>query len=401
PGRSPDGRLAAVGAGIARAGGDAGSPEPRPALNWRRMRLTAGRSAGLLVPWLFAGSAAEAQRWQVDLGATSVRYDSTASVASAIVAPTLEWSRPTLYALLSGGLAAFEGAEWTAQGRGDVSYLRRPFRGGPVRFEFAASGGGSVHATGYRTAATRGEVRLHLAARRFGVWGGGAGATGWTSGSRGIAVGLGPTAGVWGDAGPWNAAILWNPLRIEGSWFPEVNGRLAATLGRLDLMAYGGWRGAAQGSGVAEASWGGGTAAWWLTRQVALTVAAGTYPSDLLQSLPGGRYLSVSIRLSSRRPSVWRVPTTGRAVYAADRGLNELRFSVPGASRVAIVGDWTAWQPVPMARDREGRWVIRVTLAPGVYRFNLVVDGERWIVPEDVAAVDDGFGGKTGMLVVP
>jgi hypothetical protein len=41
-----------------------------------------------------------------------------------------------------------------------------------------------------------------------------------------------------------------------------------------------------------------------------------------------------------------------------------------------------------------------VALPPGVYRFNLIVDGERWIVPEGVTAVDDGYGGKTCLLVV-
>ncbi len=65
------------------------------------------------------------------------------------------------------------------------------------------------------------------------------------------------------------------------------------------------------------------------------------------------------------------------------------------------MGTWTGWQPVPLERAADGRWVIRVTLGPGTYRFNLVIDGERWIVPDGVAAVDDGFGGKTGLLVVP
>lgn len=350
---------------------------------------------------VLAGSPAHAQRWQVDLGASRIRYDTASTVGSFIVAPTVEWSHPTTYAVLSGGLAAFEGADWTAQARGDMSYLTRPPRGLPLRLELAGSAGGSVHSTGYRTATTRGELRLHVGGRAFGAWGGGAAATGWTAGSADIGTGLGPTAGAWGQYRGWNATVLWNPMYIEGYWFSEVSGRVAASRGPVDLMAYAGWRDAPVTSNVEAATWVGGTVALWVSRRVALTVAAGTYPSDLLQSLPRGRYFSVSLRLSSRRPSVWSVPTTGRAVYAGERGVNDLRFRVAGASRVAIVGNWTGWQPMPLQRAPDGRWVIRVTLGPGVYRFNLVVDGERWIVPDGVAAVDDGYGGKTGLLVVP
>ncbi|MGH7700732.1 MAG: glycogen-binding domain-containing protein [Gemmatimonadales bacterium] len=359
------------------------------------------RLAALLALSALAGSTAQAQRWQVDLGATRIRYDTATTVSSLIVAPTLEWSRPTTYTLLSGGLAAFEGSDWTAQARGDVSYLTRPPRAVPLRFELAGSGGGSVHSTGYRTATTRGEARLHVGGRGFGAWAGGAAATGWTSGSADIGTGLGPTAGAWAQHRGWNATVLWNPMNIEGYWFPEVSGRVSASQGPVDLMLYAGWRDAPATSTIEPVTWGGGTIALWLSRSMALTVAGGTYPSDLLQSLPRGRYLSVAVRLSSRRPSVWSVPTTGRAVYAAERGVNELRFRVAGASRVAIVGDWTGWQPVPLQRAPDGRWVIRLTLGPGVYRFNLVIDGRRWIVPEGVAAVDDGFGSKTGLLVVP
>lgn len=354
-----------------------------------------------LLLFVLVSAPVHAQRWQVDLGASRIRYDTATTVSSLIVAPTVEWSRPTTYALLSGGLATFEGADWTAQARGDFSYLTRPPRQVPLRFELAGSAGGSVHSTGYRTGTTRGEVRLHVGGRRVGAWAGGAAATGWTSGSADIGSGLGPTAGAWGQYRNWNATVLWTPMYIEGSWFPEVSGRVSASHGPVDLLVYAGWRDAAAGSTVEPVTWGGGTVALWLSRQIALTVAGGSYPSDLLQLLPRGRYFSVSVRLSSRRPSVWTIPTTGRTVYTAERGVNELRFRVARAGTVALVGDWTGWQPVPLARGADGRWVIRVTLGPGVYRFNLVIDGDRWIVPEGVAAVDDGFGGKTGLLVVP
>ena len=82
----------------------------------------------------------------------------------------------------------------------------------------------------------------------------------------------------------------------------------------------------------------------------------------------------------------------------ATRG--NISFAVEAASRVEIAGDWNGWVSEPLTRDASGRWAIPPGLAPGVYRFNLRVDGERWIVPEDVPAVDDGFGGRVGLLIV-
>jgi hypothetical protein len=39
-------------------------------------------------------------------------------------------------------------------------------------------------------------------------------------------------------------------------------------------------------------------------------------------------------------------------------------------------------------------------LEPGVYRFNLRIDGTGWLVPSEVPSVDDGFGGHVGLLIV-
>jgi len=345
---------------------------------------------------------AAAQRWQVDLAGNTVGYDTAGRISSASIAPLIEWNKRTIYATLSGALAAFEASQWTSQGHGDFSVLFAPARSlRLLRTEVVGSADGSVHSSGYRTAGTRGEFRLHVAGRSSGLWIGVTAATGWTSSSTAIATAFGPTAGAWGRRGAWNATAVWTPFRLQGAWYQQVEGRVATSAGPVDVMGYAGWRGAPTVSGLPNTSWGGGSVTVWFTSQAALVFGGGTYASDLLQALPKGRYLSAAIRLSRGRPTVWAGPSAGRALYARDRGQADLRFGVPGASRVDLVGDWTGWQPVPMQRAPDGRWFLRVSLAPGVHRFNLVVDGDRWIVPEGVAAVDDGFGGKISLLVVP
>ena len=71
-----------------------------------------------------------------------------------------------------------------------------------------------------------------------------------------------------------------------------------------------------------------------------------------------------------------------------------------GAATVAVAGDWNGWEPAPLTRSPDGRWLLPRDLPAGVHRFNLLVDGERWIVPEGVPSVDDGFGGQVGLLVI-
>jgi hypothetical protein len=355
-----------------------------------------------VVASLSAPARAAAQRWQVDLAGNTVGYDTAGRVTSASIAPLIEWNRQAVYGTLSGALAAFEASQWTSQGHGDLSLLFTPTQSlQSLRAEVIGSADGSVHSSGYRTAGTRGELRLHLSGRSAGFWIGGTAASGWTSGSTGITTVFGPTAGAWSRYGAWNATAVWSPFRLAGAWYQQIEGRVSTSIGPADLTGSAGWRGVPSGSGLANTTWGGGSVAVWFAPQAAFVVGAGSYPSDLIQALPRGRYISAGIRLARRRATVWVRPSPGRMLYTQERGESQLQFAVPGATRVDIVGDWTAWQPVPLARAPDGRWILQVRLSPGVYRFNLVVDGTRWIAPEDVGSVDDGFGGKIGLFVVP
>ena len=271
-------------------------------MHCHRLFTALGVAASLLTP-----APAAAQRWQVDIGGNTVGYDTAGNVTSASISPLFEWNRRTVYSTLSGAFAAFEAGQWTSQGRGDLSLLFAPARRASLfRVEAVGSLDGSVHSSGYRTAATRGELRFHVAGHSAGVWVGGTGATGWTSNSTGIATALGPTAGVWGRHEAWNVTGVWAPYHLEGYWFSELQGRTSASIGAVDLMGYLGWRGSPSASGLPNATWGGGTVALWFSAQAALVLGAGTYPSDLLQALPKGRYLSAAIRLSRRHPAMPR-----------------------------------------------------------------------------------------------
>lgn len=79
-----------------------------------------------------------------------------------------------------------------------------------------------------------------------------------------------------------------------------------------------------------------------------------------------------------------------------------VRFTLrrPEAARVAVMGDFSGWDPVSMGR-RDGRWTAELEIEPGTYHFGFLVDGE-WQVPEAAPGrVTDEWGRTNATLVVP
>jgi len=76
------------------------------------------------------------------------------------------------------------------------------------------------------------------------------------------------------------------------------------------------------------------------------------------------------------------------------------RLERPGATRVELLGGFTAWEPRPMTRSGE-TWQLELPVAPGTHHFGFLVDGE-WHVPDGVPGnVPDDWGRVNATLVVP
>ncbi|RPJ42270.1 MAG: hypothetical protein EHM19_10660, partial [Candidatus Latescibacterota bacterium] len=78
-------------------------------------------------------------------------------------------------------------------------------------------------------------------------------------------------------------------------------------------------------------------------------------------------------------------------------------FRAPGASRVNLAGEMNAWSTsaTPMTQESGDLWSVVVPLAPGVYRYKFVVDGNAWKEdPNNPTKVDDNYGGFNSLLVV-
>jgi len=175
----------------------------------------------------------------------------------------------------------------------------------------------------------------------------------------------------------------------------------AARLGALSGTVVAGVRSGDLGGGP----WVQAQAAWRVAPAIALEVEAGKYPEDIT-GFTHGLFLTAGMRVGLTAGAL-DASGRGRVVESGDvriehagRGRVRLVFRVPGARAVAIAGEWNGWDNTPLTARRDGKWETVAQLGTGAYRFSLVVDGERWIVPSGVPSLPDDFGGRVGLLVV-
>jgi len=77
--------------------------------------------------------------------------------------------------------------------------------------------------------------------------------------------------------------------------------------------------------------------------------------------------------------------------------------SYPKAKTVQIAGDFNKWQPQqnPMLDvGKNGVWQLKLRLAPGTYRYRLVVDGQWQQDPRNNATEPNPYGGFNSVLTV-
>jgi hypothetical protein len=60
----------------------------------------------------------------------------------------------------------------------------------------------------------------------------------------------------------------------------------------------------------------------------------------------------------------------------AEKVKHKFSYKNGKAQKVGLSGDFNAWNPAPMAKKGENRWSLTVSLKPGDYAYQFVVDGE-------------------------
>lgn len=374
-------------------------------------RALAAAAAGLL-----AGRVLPAQRVvsSVDVSGTGVWYADSIRSAGSSLSPALriDWSHATLGA--SGNVSQLGGGGLSFQGALAPSVFTPS--AGPFTMEFASSMGGSSHRDGTRTGEAIGTMRAHAMGAGAGAW---------------VGAGLGRTwdgaiwraveeteAGAWLRRGDMTGLVSVSPTVVEDTIrYTDVQIAMRYPVNALEFGVTAGTRSGSVGAAVGGTSraWGSVSVVDWIASSVAIVGAAGSYPVDLTQGYPGGRFVSLALRFASRNsrlseraaqpPAASPIvdPTPGSNATGFDlrtvRG-NErvLRIGAPSATAVELNGDFTHWQPVRLARGTDGWWTITLQIAPGTYQVNIRVDGGPWVAPPGLLTSTDEFGGIVGIL---
>ena len=122
-------------------------------------------------------------------------------------------------------------------------------------------------------------------------------------------------------------------------------------------------------SAAPESRWG-ALARWWTEpRAIALSPLGG------LALAAGVAALLVTGLLVFRRPPAERL-------VAEEPQAVQFVFVAPGASRVALVGDFNDWNatttPLANTNGEQGLWTVTVPLSSGRHEYAFVVDGKEW-----------------------
>jgi hypothetical protein len=371
---------------------------------------TAGISAiTISALWLGVAPSARAQVWgTLDVGGAAVRYDDSVRVTATTLTPRIRFDDGAVAGAAVGTISSLTEGGWTAQGALDFSVLSAAV--GVARFELAAEAGGSLHDDATRTGQYLGRARLHLGASTRGVWAGAASGKTWDA-SLWHPVVQGDF-GAWARVGRLQLVATVTPSAVGDSLrYTDAQGALRWDARRVEVaLGVGARRGDARASSTA---WGHLSATLWFTRQVGLVAAGGAYPVDFTQGYPGGRYLSLALRLGARptATAVLRAPRAdaGLARRSAGprleiaplpNGRRTIRVHAPGAQSVEAIGDFTGWQPLALSPASGGWWTTTLAIAPGMYQFNVRVNGGEWAAPAGVLETVDEYGARVGVLDV-
>ncbi|MBW8840080.1 MAG: hypothetical protein JF602_09565 [Gemmatimonadetes bacterium] len=207
-------------------------------------------------------------------------------------------------------------------------------------------------------------------AEQSGAWvGGGAGRTWDGFSGRKILAG---EVGAWMKAAGATVVASTAPTSVDDS-LRYADSQLSAhwSQSSVEVGAEIGVRSGATGAiiGGFGRHWGSVAVTTWLAPRVGLILSGWTYPIDLTQGFPGGRFLTLSMRLRSSPTDTREFNPGGIGKASSElgitfkarhpsKGLVALEISAVGAKTVEVSGDFTAWKPVRLTPSPDGVWRI-------------------------------------------
>lgn len=346
-----------------------------------------------------------AQGWSAEATVGRAAYDPVAArVSSTSASLALRYDAPRRWLYASAG-AALDGAGpgWAATGLGGfvgVAQRRGLTLGatlaghayGYVDAEVAPTGGGGTVEVLPTAIIVRGPVRAQLSA-----------------GFVGVADGF---SGLYSERRAFldtHAGVAWTPsqgvelsagaryLHGEGRRLPFAGGGAQMEREWGGAWAYAGaWLDPDYVKPAAAAGLGASLRAG---RRMELSGAFRQEPADPLYSSVPRRSWTLSVRRGIGRLSAHSRPAAPLPVVAGDAVTFRLPRAEGDTLAPAVLGDFSRWQPVPMAADGKF-WTVTVRIPRGVHHYGFRRANGTFVVPPGLPVVDDGMGGSSAVLVV-
>lgn len=365
---------------------------------------------------LSQASLAQTVEGSIDVGGAALRYADTLSTDAGAITPHVSIDWPSGFVDATGTYSLFTAGGWSTQGA--LSGSRFIPAGTRSVIELAGLAGGSTHSDGTRTGEGLLNARFHLGSSRREFFVGAGGGRAWDGDAwRSVVLGeLGASL----PFGPGQAVVTVSPAIVNDSLkYADSQASLYWKRERLDLGAVLGFRVGDQAitTNPSARSWASVTAVAWMTPRVGIVASGGTYPIDPTQGFPGGRFISLALRIANNRvsslppvlstdddamPERAGASVTGFSARRESPGTVTLTAGAPGAQSVEITGDFTNWVPLRLTPDSVAAdtWSVTLPINSGKYQMNIRINGGPWAVPPGLLSMLDEFGGSVGLLVV-
>ncbi len=202
-----------------------------------------------------------------------------------------------------------------------------------------------------------------------------------------------------------------NPSACERqSRFGDLEGSVHWEIGVIELNAQVGRRfGDSYDVTPDSREWSAASATIWLNDRIAIVGGGGRQPALPLRGLPARSYAMGGIELAYwpiSRPASVPVSLPRAAllksfeVRPAAMGMQKLTIRVGGVETVDVMGDFSDWSPLTLARKGRDLWELSIPLSAGMHQINVRVDGGPWMAPPGIPLMHDNFNGDVGLIVV-
>jgi hypothetical protein len=192
--------------------------------------------------------------------------------------------------------------------------------------------------------------------------------------------------------------------------------------GRWWLQANRGWR---EARAATTGSGSGFNVAMAVNINASTTLIAqrGEQLADVVRAVPQARYTGLAVRWNPVRPRALRrdaraladvrgasgsgvvvVPDVrGDEVLLQRRegqGVVTITIVAPSDALVEVALSSAGWIPARAARVQDA-FVHQLTLPSGAHQIAVRINGGQWRAPRGLAAINDDFGGKAGVVIIP